>query len=88
VARSAEKIAVSLDREILAQAERIRKSTGESRSALVGRALRQLLKSEMHSARVTEYIEAYRRAPEKTRDVRRARALARRSLAALPWDEQ
>jgi Arc/MetJ-type ribon-helix-helix transcriptional regulator len=88
VARNAEKVAVSLDREVLAHAERLRKSTGESRSALVGRALRHLLQSEMRSARVAEYVEAYRRTPETAHDVRRARTVARRSIAALRWDEQ
>jgi hypothetical protein len=88
MARKAEKVAVSLDRELLAHAERLRKSTGESRSALVGRALRQLLRSEARSARVAEYVEAYRRMPESAQDVRRARTVARRSLGTLPWDDQ
>jgi hypothetical protein len=87
VARVAEKIAVSVDRRVLAQAERLRKATGESRSALIGRALRQLLSSERQAARVVEYVEAYRRAPESVAEIRTARRLARRSLAGLEWDD-
>jgi metal-responsive CopG/Arc/MetJ family transcriptional regulator len=87
LARAAEKIAVSVDRRVLAQAERLRKATGESRSALVSRALRALLASERAAARVAEYIEAYQRIPERPAEIRTARALSRRSLAALDWEE-
>ena len=37
---------------------------------------------------VEEYVAAYRRVPESSHDQRRARQLARRTLAALPWDEK
>jgi metal-responsive CopG/Arc/MetJ family transcriptional regulator len=81
-----EKIAVSLDSRLLARAERLRRATGESRSALVARALRDLVRSEAQERRVREYVEAYRRMPETTHEVRTARALARRSVTNLPWE--
>lgn len=86
--RASEKVAISLERELFLRAERLRRASGESRSALVGRALRQLLRDEDVASDVKLYIEAYRRVPETSRDERRARQLARRSLAALPWDEE
>ena len=87
MARNAEKVAVSLDRALLERAEHLRKTTGESRSALLGRALRELLRSEARARRVAEYVEAYRRTPETATELSRARRLARRSVAALPWDD-
>ncbi|MBI2390792.1 MAG: ribbon-helix-helix protein, CopG family [Deltaproteobacteria bacterium] len=88
MARPAEKVAISLDPELLARAERLRKTTGESRSALVGRALRELLRAEERERQAAEYVEAYRRVPETSADVAQSRRLARRSLAAVPWDDE
>lgn len=87
MARSAEKLAISLDRDLLRRAERLREATGESRSALVARALRQFLRVEELDRQVREYSEAYRRVPETASDVREARALARRFVAQVDWDE-
>lgn len=87
MAREAEKVAVSLDRKLLAEAERLRKGTGESRSALVARALRQLLMQESRSRRIAEYVDAYQRVPETATETRAARRLARSALADLPWDD-
>ena len=88
MSRVAEKVAISVDGELLARAEQRRKVTGESRSALVARALRQLLCVEEHAQQVKQYVEAYRRFPESEIEVREARSLARRSLRGLPWDEK
>jgi metal-responsive CopG/Arc/MetJ family transcriptional regulator len=88
VSRASEKVAISLERELFDRAERLRRVSGESRSALLGRALRQLLRDEGLSRDVEQYVQAYRRVPESKDDERRARVLARRSLSALPWDEK
>jgi len=82
------KVAVSLDAKLLERVERVRERTGESRSALVSRALRQLTGDEEHARRVREYVHAYRDTPETPAEVAAARASARRSLSALPWDEE
>jgi hypothetical protein len=76
-----------MDAVLLARAEQLREATGESRSALVCRALRQLLRAEAHAASVRAYVDAYRRVPETTLDQRRAHSLALRSLSSLPWEE-
>jgi hypothetical protein len=87
MARNAEKLAISLDRELLRRAERLRRTTGETRSALMARALRQLLGTQERERQVAEYVEAYRRLPETPAVTRRARTLARRAVAQLDWDD-
>jgi metal-responsive CopG/Arc/MetJ family transcriptional regulator len=83
-----EKITISVDHVLLARAERLSNSTGESRSALLARALRLLLRTEAHARQVEEYVDAYTRIPESASDERRARAEALRSLASLSWDDE
>lgn len=80
-----EKIAVTIDRQALETAERLRRRTGESRSALVNRALRLLVSHEDHRERVERYIAAYREHPETEEDVATAQALAAAALKGLPW---
>ena len=84
----ASKIAVSLETELLRQVERVREQTGESRSALVSRALRLLTREDEHARRVREYVQAYRDKPETAAEITAARASAKRALAALAWDEE
>jgi metal-responsive CopG/Arc/MetJ family transcriptional regulator len=83
-----EKIAVSLDPELLDRAERVRRRTGESRSALVSRALRLLTREEEKAQRIVEYVRAYREHPETAEEIASIRAVAKRSLAAIPWEEK
>jgi metal-responsive CopG/Arc/MetJ family transcriptional regulator len=88
MARASEKVAISLDQGLFERAERLRKASGETRSALVARALRQLLRDESQTRAVAEYVEAYLRIPETATDERRARALTRKSMTALAWDDE
>jgi len=85
--RTSQKVAISLDTGVFKRAEELRKASGESRSALVGRALRLLLADNARARDVEQYVLAYQRVPEGTPDERRARALARRSFKALAWDD-
>jgi hypothetical protein len=82
------KVAISLDADLLRRVERIRTRTGESRSAVVARALRLLTKAEETERLVREYVDGYRRHPETAAETATARALARQSLALVPWDEK
>ena len=82
------KVAISIDRTLLARAERLRSETGESRSALLSRAVRQLLRDETRARDVERYVEAYRRVPESRVERQVAGKLARRSFASLPWDDE
>jgi predicted transcriptional regulator len=58
------KLAFSIAPELLARVERVRQVTGESRSALISRALARLTDAELAQARVRRYVEAYRENPE------------------------
>lgn len=82
------KIAVSLDADLLRRVERLRGRSGESRSAFVGRALRLLTREEELTRRAREYVRAYREHPESPQEVASIRALAKRSLVSIPWDEE
>jgi metal-responsive CopG/Arc/MetJ family transcriptional regulator len=82
------KIAVSLDADLLRRIERIRSKRGETRSSFVTRALRLLTREEEKAQRVRDYVRAYREHPETPREVAAIRAAAKRSLAAVPWDEE
>lgn len=55
---------MSLDEELLEEIELVRRRTGESRSALIRRALGMLLETERRRKRISEYVEGYRRRPE------------------------
>lgn len=81
------KVAITLDAELLRRAERLRRTTGESRSALLNRALRELLRADSHRDRVEEYVRAYQAQPESTDEVRTTRALATRTLGHVAWDD-
>jgi hypothetical protein len=81
------KIAFSLEPEVLASVERLRARTGESRSAVISRAIKLLTEADEKTARVAAYVRSYREHPETTRDVQAARRQAKRVLAALPWKD-
>jgi predicted transcriptional regulator len=85
MAKSA-KIAFSLDERLLDRVERIRARTGESRSALIARALAAMTEEDARGADVRRYVEAYRELPETGEEVARARESAKRTLTRLPWD--
>jgi metal-responsive CopG/Arc/MetJ family transcriptional regulator len=87
VARRVEKVAVSVDKDLLRAAERLRRETGESRSAIVSRGLRVLLESAERERRVRDYIAAYERCPETSAEVAAQRRLAARTLASVPWED-
>ena len=82
------KIACSIDADLLARVESVRKKTGESRSAFISRALRMLTAESARALAVARYVEAYRALPESSVVVRGARRSARRALSRLPWEPE
>lgn len=82
------KIACSIDSTLLARVESIRLLTGESRSAVIGRALVKLTSDEAHADQVRRYRAAYLEQPETAHDIERARRYTRRTLASLPWNDK
>ena len=77
----AAKIAFSIDADLLARVEHVRARTGESRSALIARALLLLTRKAARANAVRRYVEAYVELPEGQQDVIAARRSARRALA-------
>jgi hypothetical protein len=80
-------VAFSIDAQLLALVERVRLHTGESRSAVIGRALHQLTSESAHEEEVQRYVAAYREQPERPSEIGSARRQARRTLSRLPWEE-
>jgi metal-responsive CopG/Arc/MetJ family transcriptional regulator len=80
------KIAVTLPSNMARDVEKLRKKTGETRSATVQRALRLLLESADLQQRVRQYVDGYRQLPESDREVAAAEARAREQLARIPWE--
>lgn len=81
-----EKIAISIDNDVLRAAERLRRETGESRSAVFERALVAYLEGRRRVAEVGRYLDGYRRAPESKAEISGALAAALAALAAEPWE--
>ncbi len=82
------KVAVTVSPEALAAAERLRKRTGESRSAVFERALQQLADDELRAEQSRRYVAGYRRAPETRRDIDAALATAVVALGTEPADAE
>lgn len=82
----AEKIAITLPKEILNALERHRAETGESRSALVSLAIERLLRERQEERLVRRYVEGYHRRPESEEEVLAAQAAAADLLTAEPWE--
>jgi hypothetical protein len=80
------KVACSIDADLLARVESVRKRTGESRSAFISRALRMLTAESARALAVARYVEAYRERPESSGVVGAARRTAHRALSRLTWD--
>jgi metal-responsive CopG/Arc/MetJ family transcriptional regulator len=80
------KVAVSISAEALAAAERLRKRTGESRSAVFERAVQGLAAEARHAERSRRYVNGYRRRPEGRNEVTAALRAAMTALATEPWD--
>jgi len=85
---ASEKVAITVQVDVLRAAERLRSRTGESRSALFNRALRGLVRAEQLEAKVRRYRDTYREFPETEQELAEAEALASESLRHAPdWDE-
>jgi metal-responsive CopG/Arc/MetJ family transcriptional regulator len=81
------KIAISVSAELLVAADGLARQTGESRSAIYERALRDYLVALERSERSRRYVEGYRRTPETAREIAATLRAALPALTAEPWDE-
>lgn len=72
---ASKKISISLPVDLVKRIEKERRRTGETRSALIRRAVRLMFRAQSHAARVQKYVEGYTREPETDDEVRDAEAL-------------
>lgn len=82
------KVAVSLPTALLSEVEKLRKRSGETRSAVVRRALERLIDTTAEADAVREYVEAYRISPESPEEVALATPTAEeieRLAREHPW---
>jgi metal-responsive CopG/Arc/MetJ family transcriptional regulator len=84
---SSVKISISLPPDVLEAADRERRSTGESRSAFIRRAVGKLILGEREREVVERYVQAYSEDPEAD-ELRGIERLASDAWADLPWEEE
>lgn len=81
-----EKIAISLPSELLAEVERLRRETGETRSGVIRRSLEVVLGRIEREDMIREYVAGYLARPESKAEVDAATATAAEALAEEPWE--
>ena len=80
------KIAISLPAALLAEIERRRATTGDTRSGLVARALEVYLHDTDAALRVRTYVESHVETPERPSDVAEAQATAGYAFDGDRWE--
>jgi metal-responsive CopG/Arc/MetJ family transcriptional regulator len=80
------KIAISIPGDLMRRVERLRKKTGESRSAFIRRAIEGALAQKDHRALVARYQEGYIRHPETSGEITGADASAIELLSEVAWE--
>ena len=80
------KIAISLPLDTARMVERLRKESGESRSAFIRKALERIFEERQKARDIQAYIEGYRRMPETSEDRVVPESVVMESLAKEPWD--
>jgi metal-responsive CopG/Arc/MetJ family transcriptional regulator len=85
MAKIATKVAVSIPDDLYRAVERVRKRSGETRSAVMQDALRHWLRRQAEVALVREYEAGYRRKPEGRREMKAAERAAVQLLAGEEW---
>ncbi len=83
---SARKIAISLPGELLRRVEKVRRQTGETRSAFIKRVLEDSFAEEEERERVKRYQEGYLEYPETSEEVEAASAISAGALKEEPWE--
>ncbi len=80
------KIAISLPAGLVAELERIRKKTGETRSAVIRRSIESALKRDAMDSQVRRYISGYLKYPETDEEKNIVKAAALQTLDEEPWE--
>ena len=83
---NAEKIAISLPRATVRRIERLRRRSGQSRSALIRQAVERLFRDQEEATRILRYQEGYRKTPETPQEIAAAESAAAELLSQEPWE--
>ncbi len=82
------KIAISLPEKTLKQIERVRRRSGESRSAFMRRAVQGLIREDQEQDAISRYVKGYRRKPETSEEVFSAESTVPTAFEDAPWDRK
>jgi len=82
------KIAISLPDDVLRDVEKERQASGETRSQLFRRAIKDLLKREREREATEQYIRTYREMPETEEELAWVEAASKAVLEEYPWDDE
>jgi len=74
-----------MPRELLHELEGLGRTTKETRSALIQRAVRRILDERTRRSRIKRYVDGYAKRPERPDEVAAAEAAATLLLAGEPW---
>lgn len=77
-----------MDEELVREADRLARSTGQSRSAVVARALRSFLAEHRREREVDRYVEALRETAETTSEVGALDEVGVDALSSVDWDDR
>jgi metal-responsive CopG/Arc/MetJ family transcriptional regulator len=81
-----EQVVIRLPVSLLREVERVRRATGESRSAVIRRSIELLLGRAEQSELVPKYVEGHLAHPEGRSEVGVAMATAAEALEDEPWE--
>jgi metal-responsive CopG/Arc/MetJ family transcriptional regulator len=84
--RSVEKITFSLPAALLRDIERLRRETGETRSAFIRRSIKLMLGRTEHAEMVRGYVAGYHRHRERPAEIDAAMTSAAKALVEEPWE--
>jgi metal-responsive CopG/Arc/MetJ family transcriptional regulator len=80
------KIAISLPLELARRVERLRKETGESRSAMFRKAVERIFEEQEQAKRRAAYIEGYRKYPDSPDEMTLPISMVSEIIAKDPWE--
>ena len=80
------KMAISMPGDLARKVEKVRKKTGETRSAFIRRVIEQAFADEEEKELIKRYQEGYLKYPETKEEIEETVAISREILAGEPWE--
>jgi metal-responsive CopG/Arc/MetJ family transcriptional regulator len=83
----AKKIAISLPAALYKEAEKARRSQGQTRSEFFRKAVERLLREEREREAVARYVQGYLENPETPEETNWIHKASMKALRESPWEE-